>query len=267
MRHRSVSTYSRTSSRYPIMLTFVVSVALVALLLVGSAGERPEATPEGISTGETVGVTLEGTPTPFFASYRSLQLCLPVRPEAITTVAFHQAAGQRALSLDPLVPVSEPGTADDPASTGGTETVGSTGTHSAVWSGSAIQLWRSNRSGPPDTAVDCGATPGSTVYAPASGRVMEVRRYSLYGECDDFEVHIRPEGWDETDIVLIHIDEVTVSPGDDVIGGVTPIASVRRLSDRIDLQLGQYAEDGGDHVHMQVNEVEDPLRLESVGSS
>ncbi len=249
------------------MLTFVVSVALVALLLAGSAGERPEASHHAESTGRTVGVSVDATPTPFFASYRSLQLCLPVRPEAITTVAFHQAAGRHALSLDPLVPVSEPGTADDPASTAATGTAGSTGTRSAVWSGSAIQLWRSNRSGPPDTAVDCGAAPGSTVYAPVSGTVMEVRRYSLYGECDDFEVHIRPEGWDEIDIVLIHIDEITVSPGDEVIGGLTPIASVRRLSDRIDLQLGQYAEDGGDHVHMQVNEVEDPLRLESVGSS
>ena len=144
---------------------------------------------------------------------------------------------------------------------------GTAGDATAVWQGEALRLWRSNRSGPPDTAADVGAAPGTQVRAPVSGTVIAVRRYELYDRYEDFEIHIQPEGWPEVDVVLIHVADVSVSVGDDVLGGLTPIAAVRHLSDKVDLQLGGYTGDGGNHVHVQLNELPDPAMLEYVGDS
>ena len=100
-----------------------------------------------------------------------------------------------------------------------------------------------------------------------TGVVVQVRPYQLYGAHDDFEIHIRPDGWDDVDVVLIHVDDIRVEAGDRVFAGATRIASVRMTSDKIDLQLGGYTQDGGDHVHMQVNRIETPGVLDEPGGS
>ena len=228
--------------------------------------------------GATGGATTpEGPPTPYFASYRSLRLALPVPPESVSLLAFHQASGDRALHLESLVPDTDMTAlaarvqdGDYPTSAQLAEESGpypNDGYVATVWAGEALRLWRSNRSGPPDTAVDVGAEPGSEVRAPVSGTVIAVRSYLLYGRWEDYEIHIRPEGWPEVDVVLIHIADPQVAEGDWVVAGVTPIAAVRYLSDKVDLQLEGYTRDGGDHTHMQLNEMPDPATVEFLGGS
>jgi murein DD-endopeptidase MepM/ murein hydrolase activator NlpD len=119
-----------------------------------------------------------------------------------------------------------------------------------------LRLWRSNRRGEPDTAADVGADAGTPVYAPVSGTVVSAAPYLLYGKYDDVRIAIRPDGRDDIDVVLIHIESPLVRDGDRVEAGVTRIASVRRMADKMDLQLGQYAANGGDHVHLQINRAE-----------
>ncbi len=87
-----------------------------------------------------------------------------------------------------------------------------------ILEGTVLRMWRSNRTGPPDTAVDVCAPVGSPVYAPVTGEVVEVRPYLLYEKYDDYEIHIRPSGWPEIDLVMIHVDDPAVSAGDHVIG-------------------------------------------------
>lgn len=128
-------------------------------------------------------------------------------------------------------------------------------------------MWRSNRSGAPDSAIDVGAPPGTPVYAPVTGEVIGVRAYRLYDKYDDYEIHIQPTGWPEVDVVLIHIDNVSVEVGDHVIGGVTPLAGVRLLSDRVTHQISAFTKDGGDHVHVQLNRLEVPGKLPPIGGS
>lgn len=217
-----------------------------------------------------------GPPTPYFASYRSLRLALPVPPEAVTLLAFHQASGDKALHMEPLAPLTDMVALaervqerDFTTSAALAEENGSCddGYANALWKGEALQLWRSNRTGPPDTAVDVGARPGTEVRAPVSGTILAVRRYLLYDRHEDYEIHIQPDGWPEVDVVLIHVSDVLVDEGDTVIGGVTPIASVRSLSDKVDLHLGSYTGNGGDHVHVQLNELPDPAMIELIGES
>lgn len=244
----------------------VYGLAGVALVLAAAASgllsshdrsaERPPAASASHIAATSIAAQRE--PTPLLARYGSLYLRLPVAPDAVTQVAFHQASGDKAVHLEALVPdasvkqaaearavvppPAKPAEDDEEAAT--------------IWDGSVIRLWRSNRRGAPDTAIDCGANPGTDVVAPLSGVVIAVRPYKLYGRYDDFEIHIRPDGSDDLDLVLIHVDDVSVKPGDRVEGGVTRIACVRKMSDKTDLQLAAYTRNGGDHVHLQLNRVE-----------
>jgi murein DD-endopeptidase MepM/ murein hydrolase activator NlpD len=259
------------------VLGIIVGMFALAAFAVG-AGEEPASPTQSdgavLAAQDTEPPAPAGPPTPYYASYRSLRLCLPVSPDAVTLLAFHQASGDRALHQESLVPdadmdalATRVADGDFPTSSALALENGTASEASAVWQGEALRLWRSNRSGPPDTAADVGAPPGTQVRAPVSGTVIAVRRYELYDRCEDFEIHIQPEGWPEVDVVLIHVADVSVSEGDQVLGGLTPIATVRHLSDKVDLQLGGYTGDGGDHVHVQLNELPDPAMLEYVGDS
>jgi murein DD-endopeptidase MepM/ murein hydrolase activator NlpD len=126
------------------------------------------------------------------------------------------------------------------------------------WAASCLRLWRSNRTGEPNTAADVGAAVGTAVWSPVTGTVAAVKAYQLYGKYDDFEIHIQPDGRTDVDVVLIHVTDVAVEAGDRVFAGATRIASVRLMSDKMDLQLGGYTNDGGDHVHLQLNRIEKP---------
>jgi hypothetical protein len=122
-------------------------------------------------------------------------------------------------------------------------------------------LWRSARSGKPNTAADVGAPPGTPVVAPVDGTVVYVRTYKLYGKYDDYEVHISPKDGSPIDVVLIHISDVCVKAGDRVEAGITQVACVRRLSRLMTMQLAQYTADGGDHTHLQINRLAGPGRI------
>ncbi|MBA4370004.1 MAG: hypothetical protein C0418_00285 [Coriobacteriaceae bacterium] len=219
-------------------------------------------------------------PTPIFARYRSMQVHLPVPCKAVTVIAFHQAARDNALHLASLLPDASMSKAAELRKRASyTYTTGSgNGTDAAevsaaeqgvpaILSGQVLRLWRSSRHGAPDSAADVGAKPGTTVFAPVSGTVLLVRPYKLYGEFHDYEVHIQPQAWPEVDCVLIHVTDVTVQASDTVVGGVTPIARVRDLARKVQPQLGQYTPDAGDHVHVQLNRLEVPGRIDLLGGS
>lgn len=196
------------------------------------------------------------SPTPIFASYRSLQLRLPVAVADLTEVGFHQASYGYALHM--ATPLTEADNSDTKAAHGtGRETSTQPTGADAVLQGKFIRMWRS-RPGKPDTAADVGAHPGSDVFAPVSGTVVKIKAYKLYGKYDDYEIHIQPKGWPDIDLVMIHVTDLSVAVGDNVVGGVTRIASVRKLSDRVRHQLSEYTGDGGDHTHIQLNNARDP---------
>lgn len=265
------------SHRPPNPVLTAIGAGLLALTLIASGvWWLSERSPEVSGTGRAVAnpfyrLEVAVDPTPVFATYRSLRIHLPVPDENVTQLAFHQASFPSALHLTSLVPdadarrVAKTRTMirhERPA-IAAEEAQGAP----AVFNGEALRLWRTNRNGLPDSAADVGAIPGTAVYAPVTGEVTAVRRYFLYGKYEDFELHIRPKGWDDVECVLIHVAEPIVQRGDVVIGGVTPIAEVRRLSNREELQLGQYTKDGGDHVHVQLNGIQLPGQITTLDGS
>jgi len=261
----------------------VTSVVAVALLVIGwrySSDQKAASSPAGAQVAAAgarsstaplpawtrtgapaaglpaIRATNESAPTPIIASLGSLKLRLPVRLDDLTEVGFHQASYAYALHMRIALPKADMTKAKKSRTTNRDLTKQATG-EDAVLTGRALVMWRS-RPGKPDSACDVGAKPGSDVLAPVSGVVVKIKRYKLYGKYDDFEIHIRPDGSKSVDCVLIHVDDLSAAVGDRVVAGVTRIAAVRRLSDREKMQLADYTGDGGDHVHVQLNNVNHP---------
>lgn len=269
---------ARPRSSAPLGLALLTALAALALVVAGHG--RPEPPPRaeaGAAAPAEAAPTAQpapaeyrrSEPTPIFASYRSLRLHLPVPHGSLSALAFHQASNDKALSMEthlPFADMSEAAKLKTAAKytytvDGGFDDV------AGLLTGPALRLWRSNRTGPADRCADVGAVPGTPVYAPVTGTVMLVRTYDLYKKHSDFEIHIRPDGWPDVDCVLIHVDDVLVEPGNRVLAGLTPLAEVRRLSDRVPHQLGTYVAGGGDHVHVQLNRLDVPGRIEIEGKT
>lgn len=245
-----------------------MAAALVTLVLVGLgwrwASDRQAALgPIPVRTSATGGTVVRATspvarPTPIFASRKSLDLRLPVAPDQLTEVGFHQASYSYALKLDTPLPDADMSDAKKEKGTGRDLSKQETGAK-AVLAGEVLRMWR-DRPGKPNTAVDVGAAPGTTVVSPVDGTVVLVKKYDLYNkpQYPDYQIHIQPDKMPDVDVVLIHIKEPVVKAGDRVMAGITPIGAIRKFSDKMNLQLRSYTSGGGDHTHIQVNDSTDP---------
>lgn len=242
----------------------MLSILLIAVLGWRSASDRIAASQPFAPRRTTAPAGVEvarasvpaADPTPVFAAHRSLKLRLPVAIENLTEVGFHQASYDYALKLTTPLPDADMGDAKADKSTHRDPSKQQKG-DDAVLVGSVLRMWR-DRPGKPDTAADIGADPGSPVFAPVDGTVVLVKKYDLYNKYEDVQIHIQPDGFPRLDVVVIHFYEPSVKAGDRVEAGVTRIGRVRKLSDKINLQLRSYTNNGGNHVHLQVNDATDP---------
>lgn len=266
---RSRRPVQRRRSPYPLMTVVVTIVGLAAIgwmLMWDGPATEAETTPSTAAVAASVRAEEpERDPTPVFAQQGGTRIHLVIDPGDLTAVAFHQASGDLAQPMTALVPDADMVLASElhavPPVDGGDNP------DDDVWAGCVLRLWRSNRTGEPDTAADMGANPGTPVWSPVSGTVVNVRPYLLYDKYEDYEIHIRPEGREDVDVVLIHVDGVKVRAGDRVLGGVTQLASVRMMSDKINIQLAGYTANAGDHVHLQFNRIPAEGELAQPGGS
>ena len=201
-------------------------------------------------------VAHDGFPTPLIAEYEDILIHSPIHTRNLNGLLFHQASNKYALQLDTKLPEAEEEKvyktksydfAKPEEQTEGDEYL----------KGKALHLWRRWTPTAMDSSIDVGSEAGDTVYAPVSGTVVLVRTYRLYNTCDDYEIHIQPDGRDDLDVVEIHITDVSVKAGDKVVGGVTPMAKVRDLAKEkiTDIQLSFYTKPGhGNHTHVQDND-------------
>jgi len=214
-------------------------------------------TSKAIATMRSSNKPKPAPPTPIFANYKKLQLHVPVPVARLTEIGFHQASYAYALPMDSPMPDAKLSSAANKVGTSRDTSAQPTGAD-AVLVGSVLRMWRP-RPGKPDTAADVGGRPGTVVIAPVSGTVVKIKAYKLYGKWDDYEIHIRPEGYPKLDLVMVHVNDLTITVGDEVEAGVTPIAHIRKLSDKVSHQLRDYVKGGGgDHVHVQINDATDP---------
>jgi murein DD-endopeptidase MepM/ murein hydrolase activator NlpD len=101
------------------------------------------------------------------------------------------------------------------------------------------------------SAADIAMRPGRSVLASVSGRVVEVKRYSLYGKYSDARIRIVPDANPGLLVTMLHVDTPTVRVGDRVIGGETTVArQVRKFP--FWSQIDGYSGGPWGHVHVEV---------------
>jgi murein DD-endopeptidase MepM/ murein hydrolase activator NlpD len=194
-------------------------------------------------------------PTPLIATRDSLKIHSPISANHITEIEFHQASFDTALQLTPLLTVID---AQKAADQRGTRHIPAdqqpTGDEPLI--GETVSTWRLDSYGDEMTSVDVGALAGTDVYAPITGTVVKIKNYSLYGLLDDYEIHIQSRNHPGLDVVMLHIEDLLIKEGDEVIGGVTRIAKIRAIGAIIDNNLANFTAPGdpGDHCHVQVND-------------
>ncbi len=273
----------RRRAARPHPLPIVTAVAVVVLALAGIALMVPKGkagTPSAVASSPaaawsavaTGAAEAAPTPTPAFASFRGKQLLLPVSPADLTCAAFHPTSFRDSYRMKPLTHIraaSAAAAAVAAQRAGGPAAWPRKATdadENGVWTGSVLDLWRTNTGGNKETALDCGAKPGTPVYSPVTGTVMRIRAYKLYGRVDDFEFHIKPDAWNDVDVIILHTKDPLVAVGDRVVAGITQISSVRNLKAQVSgLQLRTYTVEGGDHTHVQLNIIPNPDEVWQLG--
>ncbi|MCL2881599.1 MAG: hypothetical protein FWF45_01700 [Coriobacteriia bacterium] len=214
----------------------------------------------------TAGASTEttGLPTPVVASFKGIPLHLSVRMRDLTEVGFHPASNPYAMVLDTTLTPADATTVRATHTTGRNKSKQPTGDNVALI-GNYIQMWRTDTGSIPGrTSIDEGAPAGSVTYAPITGTITAVREYNYENGCKDYEVHMSFEATAlaRYEVVMIHEENVKVKVGDEVTGGLTPIAQVRDLTPFLKNQLGEYTGEAGNHAHVQVNDLRAPSYAE-----
>ena len=257
----SVQSRSNRPSRLIIVILIVV-IALAVFGIVRCVGSLGSDSGSDGSTNQIVGESqsaVEGSeylPTPFIAQGDGVTLHSAVRADQLTEILIHNASYSYACALTTQLTEA---TNVDVMAAHGTGRVASEQPTGDNWlTGEFIRCYRDGNAGPKMSAIDCGGAVGATVYAPVSGTVVKVKKYKLYNEYPDIQIHIQPDGRSDLDVVLIHLENAQVQEGDQVIGGVTPIAQIRDVYAYIgeEMQLKQYTAEGdnGNHTHIQIND-------------
>jgi hypothetical protein len=189
--------------------------------------------------------TPEATPTAVFARSASwgVQLYLPAQPSDLLAVGFHQAdPSKRTLALAPA------GTC--------LRIYNPVRTKRLLKATPTLKLFQQalrGRGGSNFSAADCAVKPKSTILAPVSGTVTSVKTYWLYGRYRDVRLEILPDGASrKLRVVVLHIQNPQVTVGQHVVGGVTPVATVRHF--RFESAVNRYLPvKYADHAHVQIN--------------
>ncbi len=104
---------------------------------------------------------------------------------------------------------------------------------------------------PATSASDVVLTSSTDVLAPVTGSVLSVTSYRLYCRHPDTRVVIRPAGRPHLTVVIFHVTDVRVRPGQRVVYSATVIGRPRSFA-AIDPQTDDYVGGGHPHVHIEV---------------
>jgi hypothetical protein len=222
----------------------------------GDAAPQPSLDAVGRSTqtasGDDAAVTVtldvhraSDAPTPPMARRGRLLLRAPVVDPVL--VGFHEAANPYGFALHPVGellahrnPTRYDAPPNDPSGT------------------PYVVLASRGEPAPATSAIDVVLVDDQPVLAPVSGVVSDVRSFTLYGRYADQRVEIVPRGAPHLRVVLIHLEEVRVAPGDAVVVGRSVLATGARrfpFASQIDRETEP---DVWPHVHVEVQRVGAP---------
>lgn len=177
-----------------------------------------------------------------------LQLMLPIHEEQVTTIGYHPVNDGNVVSL-----TANGHQLNDSILSSLSRVTGADGP------GYFVMQEGSSRLGPATGALDVGAPAGTFVFSPVEGTIAGIRSYNLKGHCPDTEVKIQPLNQSNMMVVMTHIGNIQATLGQPVKAGVTRIGAVRKLDGCTEQQMARFTYDSGNHLHMQVEMLNNSL--------
>ena len=181
---------------------------------------------------------------PAIASFEDLTLAVPSAQTEL--VGFHESLSAAAPDLSPQAPLEHdlsPRRVPPPADTS-----------TPADEPPLVVLPSRDRPGGPTSAMDIAVPTGADVTAPVTGTVRMASPYTLYGRYPDVHLEIEPDGRPDLRVVVIHVDDVAVGPGDRVVAGETTIAGTARqfpFASQVD-RFVDTGERPAAHVHVEL---------------
>lgn len=232
---------------FRLLLVAVLGVSLAVPVLlrpseVGATGSEALADAAG-PVRDTLGLRSGAAPVaveqpPVVASVGGLVLVAPSRH--VRLVGFHEASFPDALPLEPRGSIRSNDNTTKftaPAPTEGHRYVvlSSRGRRTAATS-----------------ALDIAVEADTPITSLVDGTVVAVDAYSLYGRYEDTRIEIAPAGRPDLRIVLIHVTDPQVGPGERVVAGETVVAGSANLFP-FRSHIDRYVPPPfGPHVHVEV---------------
>jgi hypothetical protein len=98
----------------------------------------------------------------------------------------------------------------------------------------------------------------TAVRSPVDGTVIQVKPYRLYCRYEDVQVRIRPTGQTRISVLLIHLGNVPVHPGEPVFATLSVLGYPRVFPFRS--QVDDYIPGRNPHVHIEITRPRTPAR-------
>jgi len=172
-----------------------------------------------------------------------IALHLPAKLENVIGLGYHQAYNLRSAGLNSTMALRE------------NATTAAITRSSRPGAPVAFVMASRGRGSARTSSVDIAVNDGTVIRSPVSGRVGKVTPYILYGRYDDVRIEIEPDGRKDILVAIVHLDQPLVAAGRRVEAGLTPLARPRRLP--VNSQIDQYLGKVTEHIHIQINPVED----------
>jgi murein DD-endopeptidase MepM/ murein hydrolase activator NlpD len=227
---RSRPMFGSRRRRSPHLRLFGVAVLLVGvpvLVALAPSGSETDvadtvarAVPpiEDASPADTDVVTAASHPEPETATFATIdRVTLHLPALEVVLVGFHEASSRESLAFQPVGALEDHQNttkfdppADDPDGP------------------PYVVLSSRGRPFPATSAIDVLVAEGEPIRSPVTGIVTDVRGYLLYGKHADQRIEIAPADAPDQRIVMIHLDDVSVSVGDEVSAGSSVVAAGAR---------------------------------------
>ena len=244
---RRVSTPT-TRRRRVVLIGLVLPVLATPIVVsndaVGGVGPRPAA--DALAPGEALAIVApparaERAPAEpvAFAAFEDVTLSLPAR--RVRLVGFHEASYDNALEMSPLGRLSE-----------NHNTTKFSPPDELDAGPRYVVLSSRGRGNPATSAVDVALEPDTAVRSVATGEIVLVKSYMLYGRYPDTRIEIAPAARPDLRIVIIHAADPKVREGDRVEAGRTVIAG-RANHFPFTSHVDRYVRgDAGPHIHIEI---------------
>jgi hypothetical protein len=218
------------------LLTLLAIVLIVALALTAFGGTSRRVQPLAVAN---LASSTQTKPFPqIVAMHGFVRIQMPISQNQYTAIGYHSAT-DGAITLQPV-------------GHQGNEGVVQRVFHKIFGGGGGSPTWY-QLDGGATSALDVGAAPGTSVYAPVDGTIVGIAPYIVGGRRFGTRIDIQPQSAPSFVVSLTQLrSDPSLQVGSNVVSGATRIGTVVNLALVERQALARYTTDEGNHVSIEL---------------